>query len=69
MSPNGNAINVGSFVRCTKIPTFPVGLVKAIGPELDNPNKGDCFAYVELRNWEVVPVLKSTLVLVKRQTW
>lgn len=69
MSLDGNTINVGSFVRCTKIPSFPVGLVKAIGPELDNPHKGDRFAYVQLRNWEVVPVLKSTLVLAKRQTW
>ena len=64
-----DSIAVGSFVRCTKMAPFPVGVVKAIGPELDNPHNGDRFAYVQLINWEVVPVLKSTLVLLKRNSW
>lgn len=64
-----DSIAVGSFVCCTKMASFPVGVVKAIGPELDNPHKGDRFAYVQLKNWDVVPVLKSTLVLLKRNAW
>lgn len=64
-----NAINVGTFVRCTTLVSFPVGEVIAFGPELDNPNKGDCFAYVRFKDWDVLPVLKSTLVKLKRKPW
>ena len=47
-------------VRSTRLAGFPVGIIIAIGPELDTP-KGDHFAYVQFRDWTVVPVLMSEL--------
>jgi len=49
-----------SKVRSTGLAGFPVGIVIGIGPELDTP-KGDRFAYVQFRDWRVVPVLMSEL--------
>lgn len=51
---------IGDKVRATNLVSFPVGKIIAIGPELDTP-KGDRFAYVQSRDWRVVPVLMSEL--------
>jgi len=51
---------IGSEVRATRLAGFPVGVIITIGPELDTP-KGDHFAYVQFRDWRVIPVLMSEL--------
>lgn len=55
-------MTVGSKVRATRLASFPVGIIIYIGPEVDTP-KGDRYAYVQFRDWRVLPVLMSELRL------